>query len=537
MLFDAADLRVPATASCTVIEDTLATQSLRDGSFTWAEPTYSPDPPTVTLVAGQAASVGITNTVQRVYSDVNVNKVVIGPAVGLVPTDRPFTGTITCQYGADAPITTTWLSTLATPALRAGVLVGSVCSAEEDPPGQGGQPVTGDSSYIWLPPVVSAPVTIAPPSVTTPPIVVTNPTDRLFGTFTVTKAVTGATEGIVDPTAPYVMNWACVDGSGNQYEGQLEVPLGGTRTVGPSEQLPAGSECTLDEPLAEMPELVDDAWQWQDPTFTVDGAPAVGDGRTLTFTVPTPQEDTPEPTVAIGVTNTVTRTAGAFTLAKTSDPPSGSVVQPGSVVSYTVTLTSTGTVPVHDVVVTDDLAGVLANATLVDGSVVAPAGTTAVVGLSQLVWTVGDVAAGATLTLTYQVRINGGAGGVTIRNSVSGTGDVVAGCLHAGRAVRRRPLDVVDPVREQGGARGTDARRADRRVDRPLPHRRHQPGRRRGPVRPVRHARLRAGARGPLGRRHGLAARRDPRQPGVERGVERHHRHGCGAPRWRDAHL
>ena len=157
------------------------------------------------------------------------------------------------------------------------MLVGSVCSAEEDPPGQGGQPVTGDSSYIWLPPVVSAPVTIAPPAVATPPIVVTNPTDRLFGTFTVTKAVTGATEGIVDPSAPYVMNWACVDGSGNQYDGQLEVPLGGTRTVGPSEQLPAGSECTLDEPLADMPELVDDAWQWQDPTFTVDGVPAVGD--------------------------------------------------------------------------------------------------------------------------------------------------------------------------------------------------------------------------------------------------------------------
>ena len=53
VLFSAADLRVPATASCTVIEDTLATQSLRDGSFAWGEPTYSPDPPTVTLVAGQ----------------------------------------------------------------------------------------------------------------------------------------------------------------------------------------------------------------------------------------------------------------------------------------------------------------------------------------------------------------------------------------------------------------------------------------------------------------------------------------------------
>ena len=396
VLFSNADQRVPATASCTVIEDTLATQSLVDGSFAWAEPIYSPDAATVTLVAGQDATVGITNTVQRVYSDVTVNKVVIGPAAGLVPTDRPFTGTITCQYGSDAPITTTWLSTLATPALRAGVLVGSVCSAEEDPPGQGGQPVTGDSSYIWLLPIVSAPVAITPPDVPTPPIVVTNVTDRLFGTFTVTKAVTGATEGIVDPTAPYVMNWVCVDASGNQYEGQLEVSLGVTRSVGQAEQIPTGSACTLDEPLADMPALIDDAWQWLDPVFTLDGLPAVGNGRQLAFTIPTPQEDMPQPNVAVGVLNTVSRTPGAFTLAKTSDPPSGTVVQPGSVVSYTVTLTSTGTVPVHDVVVTDDLAGVLGNATLVDGSVVAPAGTTAALdtATSRLVWTVRDVAAG-----------------------------------------------------------------------------------------------------------------------------------------------
>ena len=97
-------------------------------------------------MAGQTATLGVTNTVVRVYADVTVGKSVAGPAAGLIAANRAFTGTISCQYGADDPIVTTWSATLATPSLRAGVLVGSVCGATEDPPGAGGQPVPGDSS-------------------------------------------------------------------------------------------------------------------------------------------------------------------------------------------------------------------------------------------------------------------------------------------------------------------------------------------------------------------------------------------------------
>ena len=132
-LFTPAEQRVPATAACSVIEDTLATDSLVDGSFDWGEPTYAPATGDVTLVAGETASIGIINTVVRVYSDVRIQKVITGPASTLVPTTRPFTGTITCRYGTDEPITTTWSATTATPALRAGVLVGSVCSADRGP--------------------------------------------------------------------------------------------------------------------------------------------------------------------------------------------------------------------------------------------------------------------------------------------------------------------------------------------------------------------------------------------------------------------
>ncbi len=429
-LFTPGDQRVPATASCTVTEDTLATESLVDGSFGWGDPSYVPGDATVTLESGQTANVDIVNTVVRVYSAVTIEKLITGPAASLVPADRPFTGTITCQYEDDEPVTTTWSATTETPALRAGLLVESVCSVTEDSPGRGGQPVTDDPSFVWQTPSVSGAVTVTPPDETAAPIVVTNPTDRLFATFNVTKSLAGAVEGIADPDPRYVMSWSCVDGLGNPYAGTLEVVLAAAERVGPEEQIPAASECVINEPPGDMPALVDDAWQWALPTFTIDGLPAEGDGSSLSFVIPTPQEDQPEPHVEIGVTNTVTRTFGAYTLAKTSDPAPGSVVQPGSVVTYTVTVTSTGPVPVHDVVVTDDLTGVLANASIVDGSVSAPAGTSTTLDLPgrQLVWTVDDVAPGQVRVLTYQIRINPGAGGVTIANNVTGTGDVPPDC-------------------------------------------------------------------------------------------------------------
>ena len=73
--FDHSQARTPCDA-----------QGLRDGSFAWGDPSYEPE--SVELVAGQTATLGVTNTVVRVYSDITVTKDVTGPADGLVPTDR-----------------------------------------------------------------------------------------------------------------------------------------------------------------------------------------------------------------------------------------------------------------------------------------------------------------------------------------------------------------------------------------------------------------------------------------------------------------
>ena len=349
-----------------------------------------------------------------------------GPADGLVPTDRPFTGTISCQYGTDTPIVTTWSATPAVPALRSGVLVGSVCAATEDSPGAGGRPVTGDPSYVWLEPVIGDPVTVTPPTELTPPITVTNPTDRLFGTFRVSKLVTGAVGGILTPQGPYPMTFSCQPGSGDPITGTINVVPGVISDVGETAQIPINSTCILTEPLDTMPHLRDSAWSWDPPTFTVDSVATPGEDRSLTFTIPSPQENVPVPMVAVGVTNNVTTTEGAWSVTKTSDPPSGTVVLPGSTITYTLTLDSTGTVPVHDIVVTDDLTGVLPVATVVDGSIAAPPGTTAALDVAArtLTWTVPAVPGGTSLALTFQVTVNPGAAGASVGNTVIATGDI-----------------------------------------------------------------------------------------------------------------
>lgn len=464
VLFTPANERVPATAVCSIIEDTPDPTVLFDQSFGWAPPTY--DPADVTLASGETASLGVTNTVIRVYSGIFIAKDVTGPADGLVPGDRAFTGTVSCRYRDEPPVEATWAATQDAAWVSGNYLVGSVCRVtSEDPPGATGQPVDGDPSYIWGDPALGDPATVPPPNPDPeveerPTITVENPTKRLFGRFYLTKAVTGATAGIVDPQ-PFPMTYTCQPGVGAPITGNVDIADGQRITVGPDAtddirlELPVNSVCTLTEPGPDsppMPPLKDSAWTWGEPRFDVQGdipsagavteacvTPPPGDpqvtpclgfpARSVTVTIPGQQEDFPEPpNVGLLITNPVVKEDGAYTVSKSSDPPSGSVVAPGDTITYSVTVDSTGDVPVHDVVVTDDLSQVLPYATI--GTISAPDGTSAAVTGSNLVWTVGPLPdegqddPPSSLTLTYRATVNPGATGVTIKNLVTATGDV-----------------------------------------------------------------------------------------------------------------
>lgn len=115
-----------------------------------------------------------------------------------------------------------------------------------------------------------------------------------------------------------------------------------------------------------------------------------------------------------------TNQLGDWTATKTSVPATGSEVAPGDVVDYTVTAyqiaaggTSTG------VVVTDDLSGVLDDATLVDGSIVASMATVERSGTS-LVWRIDTLT--DTAELRFQVRVDDDAWGVSLDNVLTRSG-------------------------------------------------------------------------------------------------------------------
>jgi hypothetical protein len=92
---------------------------------------------------------------------------------------------------------------------------------------------------------------------------------------------------------------------------------------------------------------------------------------------------------------------------------------PGSAVSYTITVTNAGQAPYSPATVTDDLTGVLADATY-DNDAAATSGT---VSYSSpiLTWT-GDLTPGATATISYSVQVaNPDTGGRVLTNTATST--------------------------------------------------------------------------------------------------------------------
>lgn len=99
---------------------------------------------------------------------------------------------------------------------------------------------------------------------------------------------------------------------------------------------------------------------------------------------------------------TTTHPAGEFTYSKTSNPKSTSAVQIGDTITYTVGVNQTGAGAVAGATITDDLSKVLDDADY-NGDATATAGTVSVTG-DKLTWT-GDLAVGATVTITYSVTV------------------------------------------------------------------------------------------------------------------------------------
>ncbi|MFE5501355.1 CARDB domain-containing protein [Amycolatopsis japonica] len=146
------------------------------------------------------------------------------------------------------------------------------------------------------------------------------------------------------------------------------------------------------------------------------GKPPAGDRR-LANTVVGPEGSTCPPGAVVPDCSTETP-LGLFVLSKTAAP---ATAKPGDVVTYTVTASNPGTGPYRGARFTDDLSGVLDDATY-NRDARADTGTVDY-SAPRLTWAA-DLPAGATVTVTYSVTVNKPpTGDRALRNSVTGTED------------------------------------------------------------------------------------------------------------------
>ena len=103
----------------------------------------------------------------------------------------------------------------------------------------------------------------------------------------------------------------------------------------------------------------------------------------------------------------------AWTLTKSADPSSGSTVNPGDTITYTLTVTDVSSDQVTGAVVTDDLSQVLPYATL--GTV----GAGATVTGTTLTWTVPNLQVGSAATVSFTVTVDEDVVGVDLHNVAS----------------------------------------------------------------------------------------------------------------------
>ena len=152
------------------------------------------------------------------------------------------------------------------------------------------------------------------------------------------------------------------------------------------------------------------------PNLTWSGDLAVGASATVTYSVTVHNPDTGSHVLTNTITSatagnncpaggtdprcTVTVDISALTIVNTA---SVSTTTPGSTVTYTVTVTNTGQTPYTGVSVTDPLSGVLDDAAF-DNDATTSSGSVTYAS-PNLTWT-GDLAPGATATITFSVTVN-----------------------------------------------------------------------------------------------------------------------------------
>ncbi|HEU4911714.1 MAG TPA: DUF5979 domain-containing protein [Actinomycetes bacterium] len=270
----------------------------------------------------------------------------------------------------------------------------------------------------WVLTSVSPPGKFAVQKGTVAAVTVTN--TRTTGVITVAKVLDGAANGAA---TTFTFDVDCV---GTAYDQSVVVNVAsGTSATGTTGQIPTGLVCTVTERATPDWKL----------TTTVPAGGAVAVGSTVTFTNQ--------------------RLQGTLNILKEVSPVAGEgvVVEIGDTLTYTLTVSATGEQRQPNVVVTDYVPGFdperdeSGSTTYVPGSATCVgAGTCSVTepGTDGLItWSLGEMAAGTTRQVTFQVVIDPvvGEAGTSVAVDI-----LNAGAVQSDRTPRTPSNEVVTPV-------------------------------------------------------------------------------------------
>ena len=302
---------------------------------------------TLTIGDGSTIAVGLENPTTQLVNGFSVTKLVTGDASESVPDDFAYTVSYTTPGQAAKQLTLTKADSVKT---VTGLPVGTVVTLSEATPGAAAPDVK------WGTPVFSGlgvtPYTDGTASFTIGAepvqVVLTNPTELVLGSFSITKQVTGPAADTLTPGFSFTGTYLP---AGETVPAPFSLTNGSTFT---SPQLPAGTVVTLteDAPKGGLPELSG----WAKPIFLVDGQPigtdgvvtiTIGQNSTLAVTLENPTTVTPKVSVVKGDV-----VAGVFHNADTMID--GEFYAPGETRQISITATNTGTDRLREVVLHDD---------------------------------------------------------------------------------------------------------------------------------------------------------------------------------------
>ena len=133
--------------TCSGFEDSPSQSLLKDASYAWGPPVITGTPPLApdgTFVLPSTGAVQVfhaENPIVRVRDSFTITKEIVDPN-GVVQPSAQFSGGYSCQYGTDQPVVGRWsiTPTVNPDFVIPNLLLGSVCTVTEDPPGTTGLP-------------------------------------------------------------------------------------------------------------------------------------------------------------------------------------------------------------------------------------------------------------------------------------------------------------------------------------------------------------------------------------------------------------